>query len=68
MRITRGWAKSPAPLLRVRLPTPISKYRHLVFLLLLRRKRRLCFLISNFKHFTGLFKLALPNFSYACGF
>ncbi|RRR37291.1 hypothetical protein EI989_02985 [Streptococcus suis] len=37
-------------------------YRHLVFLLLLRRKRKLRFLISNFKHSTGLFELALPDF------
>ncbi len=36
-------------------------YRHLVFLLLLRRKRKLRFLISNFKHSTGLFELALPD-------
>ena len=43
-------------------------YRHLVFLLLLRRKRKLRFLISNFKHSTGVFELALPNSSYACGF
>ncbi|RRN49683.1 hypothetical protein EI219_06315 [Streptococcus suis] len=37
-----------------------SKYSHLVFLLLLRRNRKLRFLISNFKHSTGLFELALP--------
>ncbi|MBL1125907.1 hypothetical protein F9856_07095 [Streptococcus suis] len=36
------------------------QYSHLVFLLLLRRKRKLRFLISNFKHSTGLFELALP--------
>ena len=35
-------------------------YRHLVYLLLLRRKRKLRFLISHFKHSTGLFELALP--------
>ncbi|HFI0462683.1 TPA: hypothetical protein ACGOZS_002203, partial [Streptococcus suis] len=37
------------------------------FLLLLRRTRKLRFPISNFKHSTGVFELALPNFSYACG-
>ncbi|MBS8070270.1 hypothetical protein F6P74_01685 [Streptococcus suis] len=37
-----------------------STYSHLVFILLLRRKRKLRFLISNFKHSTGLFELALP--------
>ncbi|MBO8052143.1 1,4-dihydroxy-2-naphthoate prenyltransferase, partial [Streptococcus suis] len=35
--------------------------RHLVSLLLLRRMRKLCFLISNFKHSTGVFELALPD-------
>ncbi len=36
-------------------------YRHLVFLLLLRRTRKLRFPISNFKHSTGVFELALPS-------
>ncbi|MEG3275347.1 hypothetical protein RFK21_09650, partial [Streptococcus suis] len=36
-------------------------YRHLVFLLLLRRARKQRFLISNFKHSTGVFELALPD-------
>ncbi|AWL25713.1 hypothetical protein DF184_03810 [Streptococcus suis] len=43
------------------------QYRHLVYLLLLRRARKHRFLISNFKHSTGVFELALPNSSYACG-
>ncbi|WP_153046513.1 hypothetical protein, partial [Streptococcus suis] len=37
------------------------EYRHLVFLLLLRRKRKLRFPISSFKHSTGLLELALPE-------
>ncbi|MBL1132184.1 hypothetical protein F9828_02890 [Streptococcus suis] len=41
--------------------------RHLVYLLLLRRARKHRFLISNFKHSTGVFELTLPNSSYACG-
>ncbi|HFI0454806.1 TPA: hypothetical protein ACGOZD_000729, partial [Streptococcus suis] len=40
-------------------------YRHLVFLLLLQRSRKRRFLISNFKHSTGLFELALPDFAKA---
>ncbi|MBS8056719.1 hypothetical protein F6P62_07660 [Streptococcus suis] len=36
-------------------------YRHLVYLLLRRRMRKLCFLISNFKHSTGVFELTLPD-------
>ncbi|MBL1126171.1 hypothetical protein F9856_08495 [Streptococcus suis] len=35
---------------------------HLVYLLLLRRKRKYRFLISNFKHSTRLFELALPYY------
>ena len=38
------------------------RYSQLVYLLLLRRKRKLRFLISNFKHSTGLFELALLYF------
>ncbi|MBO8111627.1 hypothetical protein F6P71_06955 [Streptococcus suis] len=37
----------------------LSKYRHLVFLLLLRQSRKYRFHISNFKHSTGVFELAL---------
>ncbi|TIH98865.1 hypothetical protein FAJ39_08245 [Streptococcus suis] len=36
-------------------------YRHLVYLLLRRRSRKRRFLISNFKHSTGVFELALPD-------
>ncbi|RRR42919.1 hypothetical protein EJA00_10520 [Streptococcus suis] len=38
------------------------QYRHLVYLLLLRRARKHRFLISNFKHSTGVFELTLPDF------
>ncbi len=38
-------------------------YSQVVYLLLLRRKRKLRFLISNFKHSTGLFELTLPYFT-----
>ncbi|WP_074414673.1 hypothetical protein [Streptococcus suis] len=60
-----------------------SWYSHLVSLLLLRRARKRRFLISNFKHSTGVFEVALPEnkkakyiswsprnkkaLSYACG-
>ncbi len=41
-------------------------YSRSVYLLLLRRMRKRRFLISNFKHSTGLFELALPYPGTAC--
>ncbi|RRR54323.1 hypothetical protein EI998_03355 [Streptococcus suis] len=43
-------------------------YSRSVYLLLLRRMRKRRFLISNFKHSTGLFELALPYPGTACSF